>query len=132
MTIKEKIEAEDIAKIVQSDILFAVQSGDLAKERGGCKIIGSLPLDARHQIQPKYFHPDMINIGIVDFTISQVKQTMKYKTFETAGVQDGGIYSADHIKERLKNYFEGKDYIGSLVLLDALENLKASGWQSQN
>lgn len=121
---KGKIEEEDILKIVQSDILFAVLTSDLAREVAGCKIIGKIPLDERHKIIPIYFHPDMTNDAIIDYTIEKLKQTMQYKTFEKRGLQDGGIHSVLHIQQRLKSYYDGKDNQSILNLLKMLDNLR--------
>ncbi len=124
---KSKIENENLNKIIQSDILFAVLSGSLRREDEGCKIIGNIPLDDRHKISPIYFDPDLTNKAIVDFTSEKIKETLKYKTFEKGGLQNGGIYSIEHIKQRLKDYYEGKDYIGITALLKNLEILKQGG-----
>jgi len=118
-------EETDLAVIIKNDILFTALVKFAALKESNWKIIGKIDLDERHKITPIYFHPDLTNISIYDYTVSKIKETLKYKTFEKGGIQDGGIYSAEHIQKRLSDYYSGNQYKGITIKFDLLENLKS-------
>ena len=119
---KTSFPDNDLNKIIHKEILFTALVHFKALKESDWQIIGKLPLDARHRIMPIYFHPDLTNAAIRDYTEGKIKQTMQYKTFEKGGLQDGGVYNALNIKQRLKDYYDGNDYEGILGLLKMLEH----------
>ncbi len=123
---KTNFKDDDLNQIIQKDILFSALVSFNAIKQGNWEIIGKLPLDERHKIRPIYFHPYLMNANIIAFTKEKIEKTMQYKTFEKRGIQDGGIYSAINIIQRLKDYFNGQDYEGITALLKMLENLKGT------
>lgn len=114
----------DLINITSKDILFAALVTNRTLKDSNWQIIGKLPLDERHSITPIYYHPDLTNPLIADYTIGKIKETLKYKSFENKGLQDGGMHSGEHIEQRLIDYYEGRDDQQIINLIKMAEHLK--------
>jgi len=116
---------KDIGKITSTDILFVALVHFKVLNQSNWEIVGKKELDSRHKKMPVFYHPDIMNAEIYDYTLKKLKETLIYKTYEKRGMQDGSIYSASHIIDRLEDYYAGRDYNGILQLIVMVENFKA-------
>lgn len=120
---KSAVQNIDLAFIIKQDILFAAQVNFHAIRKGDWQIIGHLELDDRHKLNPIFFQADFFNKTFYEYNVMSLEKTLVYKTFEKGGLQDGGIYSIEQIKERLIAYFHGNDYTGIKYKIAMLHQL---------
>jgi hypothetical protein len=97
----------DLNIIIQSPILFVARVDNFAILKGRWTVVGTIELDNRHKIVPKYFDPDLTNPELYGEYFKKYEEVEKYFTYEIGGLQDGGMHSAEHIENRLHDYYYG-------------------------
>lgn len=107
--LNSKEEITEPARITASEILFAVMFNLPDKNEKTFKMIGKIKLDERHLRMPIFYHVSPAETQALDYHLEKIKQTMIYKTFENGGLQADGIYQLAHVKERLEDYYAGRE-----------------------
>jgi hypothetical protein len=121
---KSAIPNHNLEYIISHDILFAVLVNFQAIRTGDWEIIGKMELDDRHKKAPIFFQADFFNRNFYKNNLQSLEKTLRCKTFESGGLQDGGIYSYENIKDRLVAYFNGKEYNGIKSKIEMLHQLQ--------
>lgn len=120
---KSEFPTLDLTFIVNHEIIFAAMVNFNAIKTGDWEVIGKMELDDRHRKRPIFYQGDLINKSFYEYNVKALEKTLIYKTFEKGGLQDGGIYSFENIKERLIAYFHKKEYTGIKFKIDMLHQL---------
>ncbi|MBN2423417.1 MAG: immunity 26/phosphotriesterase HocA family protein [Calditrichaceae bacterium] len=106
--IKAREEIKNLNEIISKPILFIVSAYDDIITRGRWVKIGVVPLEDKLKQLPMQFIKDAINPDEFSIYNPNTGEIFPAKKEECISLECAAVWEAEHVEERLKDHFQGK------------------------